>query len=266
MAAEEEDVVVPWEHSEAKKLLTVDAKARIVGSADQGLHPCQVYVMRPEYADYPCESFAKWLCALRVRFDELHHLANVDSSALANDLSMGLRKNSRPCPRWKGSDAETLLQQDLDDGLDLDMSPQDLLASRPECAPWVGHPKVFRDHIHQELRARRERPCWLARRAEKEAKNAKKALEKAKKEQQKKSKQRTRWPLLAATTEALALPMATSAPFPASAVCSDMVEKLFLLLPEGCLANARSCLANARGNCQIARSESGNCQMRENPS
>ncbi len=51
--------------------------------------------------------------------------------------------------------------------------------TRTEYAPWVPFPKVFRDHIHQELRAQLERPYWLARRKEKEEEKRKEARQKA---------------------------------------------------------------------------------------
>jgi len=67
--------------------------------------------------------------------------------------------------RWQSTVAETLLKWGLDVGRHLDMPPRKLQETGPEHAPCPG--KVFRDHVHQELRARKE-PCWMARRKEKE--------------------------------------------------------------------------------------------------
>jgi hypothetical protein len=74
---------------------------------------------------------------------------------------------------WKSSDsivAEQLLKIDID--IDVGklktLKPRELQATRPEYSPYP--PKVFRDHVQQELRAHCERSYWLARRREKQAK------------------------------------------------------------------------------------------------
>ena len=175
MADEEYDGPVPWEFSEAKKLLERDIIDGRVGSVATGLAPKQVYAMRKEYADYEYPMFVRRLYALRVKYEKLLELAAEDEEALAHDLQLGLRINSKPYPRWPGSDAERLLTQDIKAGKHLEMKPRQLQASRPEYAPWAPFPKVFRDHIHQELRAQLERPYWLARRKEKEEQKKKEA-------------------------------------------------------------------------------------------
>jgi len=170
----DDDETDPWHYSDAKELLVQDIKDRTVLS---GMHACQVYVMRPEYSDYDYDRFAGYLYNLRITFDELQNLANIDAQALAHDLALGLRKNSKPYPIWQGSKAERLLKQDIDAGLDLVMEPIELHAKRPAYS--VYPLTVFRDHIHQELRARRERPYWMARRKQKEEEKRQKAVDKA---------------------------------------------------------------------------------------
>ena len=60
---------------------------------------------------------------------------------------------------------------DISQNLQVNQKPKELWVTRPE---YKAYPlNVFRDHIQQELRARRERPYWMARRAEKEAEKAK---------------------------------------------------------------------------------------------
>lgn len=186
MADNEEDEANPWHHSDAKKLLIQDIKDGIVGTVESGLHPSQVYVMRPEYAEYDYSRFVKYLYDLRLKYDDLRHLAYVDDQALSHDLALGLRKNSRPYPIWQGSEAERLLKEDLDAGADLVMKPAELRASRPEYLVWPLD--VFRNHIHQELRARRERPYWMARKQKKEEEKRKQAVEKAKNAKKKAAK------------------------------------------------------------------------------
>ena len=193
MADEEYDGPDPWEFSEAKKLLERDIIAGLVGSVATGLAPKQVYAMRKEYADYEYPLFVRRLYSLRVKYEQLLDLAAEDEEALAHDLQLGLRINSKPYPRWPGSDAERLLTQDIKAGKHLEMKPRQLQASRPEYAPWALFPKVFRDHIHQELRAQLERPYWLARRKEKEEQKKKEArrreAEKKRTEAEKKRKE-----------------------------------------------------------------------------
>ena len=63
----------------------------------------------------------------------------------------------------------------ISQNLQVNQKPKELWVTRPE---YKAYPlNVFRDHIQQELRARRERPYWMARRAEKEAEKAKSSSE-----------------------------------------------------------------------------------------
>lgn len=64
------------------------------------------------------------------------------------------------------------------------MEPRELKAARPEYTPFPSD--VFSGHIQQELRARKERPYWLARRKEKEEEKSKKNKKRRKKENSKK--------------------------------------------------------------------------------
>ena len=81
--------------------------------------------------------------------------------------------------RWQGTQAEAFLKADISQNLQVNQKPKELWVTRPE---YKAYPlNVFRDHIQQELRARRERPYWMARRAEKEAEKAKSSSQKTKK-------------------------------------------------------------------------------------
>lgn len=152
----------PWRNSRAKKLLVKD----IVDGKISGMTAEQVHKTRPEYSAYVYSKFRGYFSYLVGKHGDLLSLANEDGAALAHDLALGLRVNSKPYPRWDGSEAEALLKNDLDNGKHLHMKPRDLQLSRPQYSEFPG--KVFRDHIQQELRARKERPYWLARRKEKE--------------------------------------------------------------------------------------------------
>jgi hypothetical protein len=154
----------PWRCSHAKKLLIKDI---LDGKVIEGMAPKNVFVMRPEYQLYKYENFVTNLRNLRKQIAEKQDLADDNEAAFAHDEVFGLRVNSKPYPRWQGSVAERLLKQDIDNGQHLHMKPHELKESRVEYGPYYPG-TIFRDHIHQELRARMERPYWLARRKEKE--------------------------------------------------------------------------------------------------
>jgi hypothetical protein len=65
-------------------------------------------------------------------------------------------------PVWAGSDAARLLKIDVDNG-HLTMTPRELYAldDRPEYRIWPL--KVFRKHIHHEVRSRKTQAYWLHR-------------------------------------------------------------------------------------------------------
>jgi len=175
MAAEAENVApsVPWKHSEAKKSLVRDMAD---GKLD-GLKPAEVCLFREEHQEHKCSNFASNLKNHQQNFAEKNQLATEDAAALAHDLALGARVNNKPHPIWQGSEAERLLKLDIDIGKHLDLEPSSLQQTQHEHGL---HPlNVFCDHIHQELRARKERPCWMARRKEKEEAKQKEKIEQA---------------------------------------------------------------------------------------
>ena len=163
----------PWRYSKTKKQLIKDIKD---GNIDW-MPPKEVHAFRPEYEKRPYTNFRNNLKNLR---DSLHMfigLADEDEAALLHDEALNLRKNSKPYPRWHGSEAEGLLKVDIDNGLYVPKKARELHNSREEYQEFPL--EVFRGHIHQENRSRRERPYWLARRAEQEKAKAAKAAKKA---------------------------------------------------------------------------------------
>jgi len=160
----------PWQNSYAKKLLTQD----ILDGKIDGMSVEEVHNFRPEYGVYKFERFKINLKNLISKYEDFTKRAQYDNEALAHDLALNLQVQSKPYPTWQGSVAEQCLKEDIDQGKHLDIKPQQLLESRPEYSPWSNHLKVFRDHIQQEVRARKERPYWMARRKEKEEEKQKK--------------------------------------------------------------------------------------------
>jgi len=85
-------------------------------------------------------------------------------AALAHDLLLPPRAATDPrgsYPRWDGSKAQRLLKLDIDSGEHKKMKPEKLHATRTEYQDFPL--KVFRDHINQETKSRREKAYWLNR-------------------------------------------------------------------------------------------------------
>jgi len=167
----------PWRYSDAKKRLTKE----ILDGTIAGKGAQEVHAMHADYFQYNYDNFSTNLRNLRALLVKNQGSADSDAAALAHDEALGLLgKNSKPYPRWQGSEAERCLQQDIDNNKHKIMTPQQLKATRQQ--QYGPYPlKVFSDHIQQELRARRERPYWMARKAEKEARKAKKTTKKKEK-------------------------------------------------------------------------------------
>lgn len=160
MAPKKKKSPVPWGKSKAKELLFQDI---VAGRADGTARA--IYGSRPEYAAAQpnFNTFAgnvyrlrKWIAKHQVRADE-------DAAALAQDVSENPRvlMDPRGYPRWDQSEAFGLLKQDIADGKHDEMAPQQLQQTRDEYKDFPL--EVFRNHIHQELRAIREKAYWWPR-------------------------------------------------------------------------------------------------------
>jgi hypothetical protein len=158
----------PWRHSDAKKQLAKD----ILDGKTDDKDPKQVHEMRAEYTEYKLANFRTNFKNLQTSLSTLQDRADDDEAAFIHDEGLNLRANNKPYPRWGGTEAEKLLQEDIDNGRNLTMKPRELQATRAE---YSAYPlKVFRDHVQQEIRSRRERPYWMARKREKEEKKKRK--------------------------------------------------------------------------------------------
>jgi hypothetical protein len=152
----------PWAESRAKKILLQD----IIDGRIAGKKPTDIFQMHEEYKLYgPLNNFRRRYYSLKAKTGKDLAKANFDSAALAHDRlihPVGL-ETSKGCgyPRWQGSYAERLLKQDIDAGLHEKLKPNALRQSRTEYQDFPL--AVFRDHIHQESRSRRERSYWLNR-------------------------------------------------------------------------------------------------------
>jgi hypothetical protein len=88
-----------------------------------------------------------------------------------DDSSTSQEHRSNKTLRWEGSAAKRLLKQDMDDQQLMDMKPATLQATR--AAYGAFDPLVFRKHVHQEKRSRKESPYWAKRKEKKDKKKNK---------------------------------------------------------------------------------------------
>ena len=144
----------------------VAVKDIVEGRVTESMKPKEVHTMRPEYAaPYKSTNFSTNLRNLHAAIKVDQGKAASDAAALEHDRNLHpvAAFTSKGYPRWEGSDAERLLKEDFDAGLDENKEPKVLHQTRPE---YEGFPlKVFRDHIHQERRSRTGRSYWMNRKA-----------------------------------------------------------------------------------------------------
>lgn len=154
-------MTTPW--LIAKELLKEDI---ISGYALPSMGPEEVAELRWEYERVPFKNFKVNLNRLRKDLDNKSDLATNDDFAVAHDRRLHPVSINPPgfsYPRWNGSEAERLLKIEVDNGSHARMPPRALHKTEGayQCFP-IG---IFRNHIYQEVRSRRETPYWLAKKA-----------------------------------------------------------------------------------------------------
>jgi hypothetical protein len=158
-----------WKHSAAKALLYKDILEGRLPMIRQNGDPTYDILLATSYAHLPAfqvedhgapGKFGNRLRSLRKQITDKHDRAQVDSDALDNDRQLFPKvfgnDAGRGYPKWGPSLAKQLLKADVDAGLHETMKPADLQQSRPEYQPFP--PKVFRNHIYQEIKSRKKHP------------------------------------------------------------------------------------------------------------
>jgi len=114
-----------WKNSKAKKLLYANI---IEGQAN--MQPWQVYMLHPEYQEYPFQSFSANFKKLKDTIEKNHARMVADCAAFKEDLKyLSLKKDdtSDPNPKpWHHSEAKDFLKQDIKEGKHKNMAPKDL--------------------------------------------------------------------------------------------------------------------------------------------
>jgi hypothetical protein len=150
--------ITPWAKSKAKQLLADDI---VRGTVTPVMRPIDIYEMHQEYKNYKIDNFRTNLRNLRKSIKKDKCCADSDRDALAHDLQVRHPHVDillRSTPFWMGSEAQKLLKKDVDAGRHEKMKPWDLWISK---VAYQAFPlEVFRKHIYQEVRCRKENAYW----------------------------------------------------------------------------------------------------------
>ena len=153
MAPSKKKVETPWEI--AKPLLEEDYLA---GDITDEMKPAQIWLLRDKYREvkYLGPNFNR----LKESINANKARAVEDADLLQMDLGIyTLAKDKDGC--WDGSDAQRLLKDGVKEDKHVGNKPKVFQASREEYKPIKL--KVFRDHLTQETRSKRETNCWLVK-------------------------------------------------------------------------------------------------------
>jgi hypothetical protein len=153
----------PWEI--AKALLINDIRD---GKLPPTMSPKVAYSMKVEYKNVEYCHFRTNLNSLRKSLKVINDRAIADKAAVSHDQEqllvhqdlMRTRTIANP-HHWDMSEAQRFLKLDVDDGKHCTMLPKELRMTREE---YKAFPlDVFRKHIHQEVRSRKETAYWQVR-------------------------------------------------------------------------------------------------------
>jgi hypothetical protein len=116
-----------------------------------------IYLLRPEYKQYKLKNFKQNLETLRNA-----HKKGISDAALAEKATNNFLQQHPPSatsshgyPRYHGSTARARLKADIDAKKHLKMKPEKLWSTKEVYQQFPK--KVFRDHIYQETKARKQR-------------------------------------------------------------------------------------------------------------
>ena len=125
-------------------------------------------------------AFRRRLLALRKQFQQDSNRADDDFEAfeIAKRNNPAPEINSKGEPQWNGSDAQRLLEIDIDNKKHKELKPEELWESRAEYQEFLL--STFRDHIYQAVQTRKYLHTLKLRDKEKEKKRKDKASKKVK--------------------------------------------------------------------------------------
>ncbi|KAL7538558.1 hypothetical protein ACHAXR_008627 [Thalassiosira sp. AJA248-18] len=154
--------VKEWKDSEAKAFLT-----KLIRDEKSWIHkmsPEEIYESQPSFQHYSFPKFKEYLKSLQKANADLKEMVRVSEQEIWTELNAFPREEmtDRGYPFWDTHPARALLEQDVGDGKADEMKPKKLRETREEYAEFPL--RVFRDHVHQEKRRKRETPGCVHRR------------------------------------------------------------------------------------------------------
>jgi len=149
------EFVGEWRKSKAKALLLQDLQDGVVHLNVNVMPAAIVYQQRPEFRHFPLEQFGNRLKDLRLALKTKKDRSAMELAALHHDRLIYPTQafNSLGKPRWEGSEAQSLLKEDMDNSMHETMRPKALWNTREEYKKF--ELEVFRKHIDQETRRRK---------------------------------------------------------------------------------------------------------------
>ena len=145
-----------WVNSLARKLLHDDIVGRRIPLEDDGsMTTEEIFHQRPEYTASGWKRFPKRLQALRQQIKREETRATKDEAYFQNYISNHppSETTGKGYIEWEGSQAQVLLNTDIDNGLHTTMKPKELWKLHDEYQEFPL--KVFADHIKQEVGTRK---------------------------------------------------------------------------------------------------------------
>jgi hypothetical protein len=159
-----------WKDSNAKKLLVDDI---LMGIVTETMAASDVYTMHEQYKEFPYKNFKVNLRNLTASIKKARDCASFDKVAFSHDMELfsksGKFKNQK---FWPGSKAQTLLIEDVKNGIHSTMKPMQLWLTNESYQEFSSD--VFRKHIHQEVQKRKQSSYWQHKKEEKAKQKQKK--------------------------------------------------------------------------------------------
>lgn len=155
---------IAWQDSHAKTILTQEI---LEGKVTEHSNFNDVYYGNEEYMLYDLKKFKPNAKRLVKSLNKHEALAKFDSDAIAHDRELHPRPamTSHGIPFWDTSPAKPLLESDINNGINLTMTPLNLWSLREEYQMFPLD--TFRGHINQEKKKRLKSSFWLKKAAKK---------------------------------------------------------------------------------------------------
>ena len=142
------------------------------GRATDDMQPREAIALCPEICGkVKVTNFATNWRAMKERFGRDRKRSEEDEALFLHDMTIHTLAADLP-GYWDGSEAQRLLNKDVERGRHTRYKPEMLRLKRPEYQEFALD--KFRKHIYQKTREEKETPYWTYKKAKKERKNERK--------------------------------------------------------------------------------------------